>query len=108
MGGELSRRHDMRNPPFADKSLLGTCIQLAHATFFEALPSNVEHRAPVAPSSLSPKRALRANALQRGIGALDNWFYRQRLASREKYLAQAQDVFDVERRMRELDRNPNL
>ena len=95
----------MRNAPFADKSLLGTCIQLAHATFYEALPSNVEHRAPVAPSSLAPKRALRANALQRGLGALDNWFFRQRLASRERYLADSQDVFEVERRMRELERS---
>ena len=96
----------MRYPPFADKSLLGTCIQLARATFYEALPSNVERRAPVAPSNLAPKRALRANALQRGFGALDNWFYRQRLASRERYLAQAQDIFEVERRMRELERSP--
>jgi hypothetical protein len=96
----------MRNPPFADRSLLGTCIQLAHATFFEALPSNVEHRAPVAPSSLASKRAPRPNALQRALAALDNWFYRQRLASREKYLAQSQNVFELEARMRELERRP--
>jgi hypothetical protein len=98
----------MSYPPFADKSLLGTCIQLAHATFYEALPSNVEQRAPVAPSNLAPKRAPRPNPLQRGLAALDNWFYRQRLASREKYLAQSQNVFELEARMRELERNPQF
>ena len=97
----------MKNPPFADRSLLGTCIQLAHATFFEALPANVEHRAPVAPLALSPKRAPQQNALQRALSALDDWFYRQRLASREKYLAQSQNVFELEARMRELERSPS-
>lgn len=97
----------MMNPPFADKSLLGTCIKLAHTTFFEALPANVEHRAPIAPRELAPKRAGGGNLLQRGMAALDNWFYRQRLASREAYLAQAQNIFDLEARMRELDRHPS-
>jgi hypothetical protein len=96
----------MRNPPFADKSLLGTCIQLAHATFYESLPSNIERRAPVAPANLQPKRAPRPNALQRVLTSLDDWFYRQRLAAREKYLAQSQNVFDLEERMRDLARHP--
>ena len=96
----------MTNPPFADKSLLGTCIKLAHATFFEALPANVEHRAPVAPSVLVPKRARQRNPMQRALAAVDNWFYRQRLASREAYLSQAANIFDLEARMRELERRP--
>jgi len=96
----------MRNPPFADRSLLGTCIQLAHATFFEALPANIERRAPVAPAVLAPKRARRPGPLQRGLEAIDHWFHRQRLASREKYLSQAQNVFDLEARMRDLERRP--
>ena len=96
----------MRNPPFADRSLLGTCIQLAHATFFEALPANIERRAPIAPSNLAPKRARPPGALQRALTALDDWFHRQRLASREKYLSQAQNVFDLEARMRDLERRP--
>ena len=96
----------MRNPPFADRSLLGTCIQLAHATFFEALPANIERRAPIAPSNLAPKRARPPGALQRAFAALDDWFHRQRLASREKYLSQAQNVFDLEARMRDLERRP--
>ena len=35
--------------------------------------------------------------------ALDNWFYRQRMKEREAYLAQSQDIFELERRMRHLD-----
>jgi hypothetical protein len=96
----------MRHPPFADRSLLGTCIQLAHATFFEALPANVEHRAPVAPPVFAPKRARQPGALQRALEALDGWFHHQRLASRERYLSQSQNVFDLEARMRDLERRP--
>ena len=96
----------MRNPPFADRSLLGTCIQIAHATFFEALPANIEQRAPVAPTVLAPKRARQPGVLQRVLEAIDGWFYRQRLASREEYLSQAQNVFDLEARMRDLERRP--
>jgi hypothetical protein len=96
----------MTNPPFADRSLVGTCIQLAQATFYEALPSNAERRPAAAPSVLAPKRAPQRNALQRGLDALEDWFYRQRLAARERYLAQAQNVFDLEVRMRELERRP--
>ncbi|MFO1305873.1 MAG: hypothetical protein U1F54_19285 [Burkholderiales bacterium] len=94
----------MNNPPFADRSLLGTCIKLAHVTFYEALPANVEHRAPVAPRDLAPKRAPAGNPLQRVMTALDNWFYRQSLRSRERYLAQSQNIFELEARMRDLDR----
>ena len=96
----------MRNPPFADRSLLGTCIQIAHATFFEALPANVERRAPVAARVLAPKRARQPGALQRGLDALDHWFHGQRLASRDAYLSQSQNVFELEARMRELERRP--
>ena len=119
----------MNNPPFADKTLLGTCLKLAywttlraprvaanstpgpalrsHATFYEALPANVERRAPVAPLVVAPKRAPQPNALQRVLAALDNWFYRQRLASRDAYLSQADNIFDLESRMRELERRPH-
>jgi hypothetical protein len=117
----------MKHPPFADRSLLGTCMQVAYgmtlrpaqlqpttpgawsrssASFFEALPANARARAPVAPAVLASKRAPRRNPLQRALDAVDKWFYRQQVAARERYLAQAQDVFEVEARMRELERRP--
>jgi hypothetical protein len=46
--------------------------------------------------------------LQRGLAALDGWFYRQRQASREEYLSRAQNVFELEARMRELERSPHF
>ena len=98
----------MKYPPFVATSLFGTCIQLAHATFYDALPSNAERRAPVAPAVLAPKRAPQPNALQRALAALDNWFYRQRVAERERYLAQSQNIFELEARMRELERRPQF
>jgi len=36
---------------------------------------------------------------------LDAWFWRQRQRAQEAYLAQSHDVFEVERRMRNLERS---
>jgi hypothetical protein len=97
-------KHNSR--PFPENTLVGHCIALAHATFYDALPSNVEHKPPIAPATLPSKRIGIGAAFARFMEALDAWFYRQRMKEREAYLAQAVDVYDVERRMRELERNP--
>jgi hypothetical protein len=52
-----------------------------------------------APPAAAPTRL---HALDR----LDRWFWRQRQKDRERYLARATDVADVERRLRELERTP--
>ena len=39
------------------------------------------------------------------LDVLDTWFWKQRQRAREAYLAQSQDVFEVERRVRELERD---
>jgi flagellar motility protein MotE (MotC chaperone) len=93
--------------PYPEKSLIGQCLALAHATFYDALPANVADKAPTAPATLPSKRAPAGGAFQRFSQALDNWFYRQRMKDREAYLEQAADIFDVERRMRELERRPH-
>jgi len=49
-----------------------------------------------AASALGPRRSW--------LDALDTWFWKQRQRAREAYLAQSQDVFEVERRLRELER----
>ena len=36
---------------------------------------------------------------------IDRWFWEQQLRDREAYLAQAQDVFDLEDRIRRLERS---
>jgi hypothetical protein len=89
----------------AENTLSAT--MLAHATFYDALPANVQGRAAIAPAVLRPQRAPRGRLLNRLWSVLDNWFYRQQLASREAYLAQATDIFDVERRIRQLERRPH-
>jgi len=97
----------MKNSAFPSNSLIDTCLALAHATFYDALPSNAEHKSAIAPAHLAPaKRAPSGGILQRALSALDNWFYRQRMKDREAYLGKSQDIFDLERRIRDLERNP--
>lgn len=92
---------------FPEHSLIGTCIKLAQSTFYEALPSNIEHLSPTAPAVLpGAKRLPREGALQRWSQAIANWMHRQQVKEREAYLAQAQDIFELERRIRELERRP--
>jgi hypothetical protein len=91
---------------FPENSLISTCIMLAHSTFYDALPANAERREPIAPAGVAPsKRAPREPLMQRLVNALDNWFYRQRVREREAYLSQAKDIFELEYRMRQLERH---
>jgi hypothetical protein len=53
------------------------------------------------PSRSAPSKAKHRRLLDR----LDAWFWRQRQRADETYLAQSQDVFELERRMRELERS---
>ena len=50
--------------------------------------------------ALKPAETPRAGLLDR----LDGWFWRQEQKQREAYLAQASDIFELERRMEALDR----
>ena len=96
------------NHAFPENSLIGTCLMLAHSTFYDALPANAEHREPIAPADIPQgKRAPREPLMQRLLNAIDTWFHKQRVREREAYLAKAKDVFELEYRLRELDRHPN-
>jgi hypothetical protein len=99
----------MKHPPFADDSLLGTCMQIAYGMSLgstRSVPSTPARPTRESPPGAAPQRAARGNVLRRALDAADEWFYRQKLAARERYLAQAHDVFEVEARMRELERRP--
>ena len=92
---------------FPDHTLIGTCIKLAQSTFYEALPSNIDHLAPTAPAVLpGVKRNPREGLLRRWSNTLESWMHRQQVKEREAYLAQAQDIFELEYRIRELERRP--
>ena len=92
---------------FSEHSIVGSCIKLAQTTFFDALPANAEMMTPAAPAKLpASKRAAREGRLAEWINRLDNWFYRQQVKQREAYLAQSQDIFELEARIRHLERRP--
>lgn len=48
----------------------------------------------------APPTAPRRGLLER----VENWFWRQRQGAREDYLAQSKDIFELEARMRDLER----
>lgn len=86
---------------FNEYSLMGTCIRLAQSTFQQAMPATLPAAIPLAAEP-------RTSVWQRFAEALDDWFYRQQVKEREAYLAQAQDIFDLENRLRQYDRRPLL
>jgi hypothetical protein len=43
--------------------------------------------------------------LAQWLDGVDNWFWRQQQRQREAHLAQAKDIFDLEERMRRLERS---
>ncbi len=92
------------NHAFPDNSLLGSVLSLAHATFYDTLPSNADRRAPVAPATAYPPK--RAGFIGRSLAAMDDWFFRQRQNEREAWLAQSSDLADLERRIRQLEHRP--
>jgi hypothetical protein len=94
----------MKLNAFPDHSILGNVLSLAHATFYDALPSNAQNRAAVAPATTFPPT--RVGVLERSFEAIDNWFHRQRQNEREAWLAQSSDLCDLERRIRQLEHRP--
>jgi Protein of unknown function (DUF3563) len=88
-----------QSPNVTDPGFIALCIQLAQATFAKDMPALSGPKVPVKrPSAISEPR--------RFLASIDNWFYRRQLQEREAYLAQSTDIFDLERRIRHLDRRP--
>jgi hypothetical protein len=56
--------------------------------------------APLADTPVPKVKADRPGILER----IDRWFWRQEMNEREAWLAQSQDIFELERRMRMLER----
>lgn len=91
--------------PYPDDGGIGTFVKLAQATFFDALPANAQHKAPTAPAT-PPGGKLAPAARQRWLSALDRWFHTQRMKERDAFLGRSQDIFELESRIRELERRP--
>lgn len=83
---------------FNEYSLIGTCLRLAQSTFQQSMPATLPQE--LATSVVTPRQGFWSRAL----ATLDDWFYRQQVREREAYLGQAQDIFDLENRLRQLER----
>lgn len=78
-------------------ALFNTVIELAQATFSGSMPPGYAPR-PMTPHP--PAAARRRGWLER----LDSWFARRQQRERDAYLAQSCDIFDLEYRIRQLER----
>lgn len=89
---------------FSEHGLIGTCINLAQSTFQQTMPAVALPREAELPASAQPREGF----IRRCVEAFDAWTYRQQLNEREAYLAQSQDIFDLENRLRQLDRRASF
>lgn len=107
---QTKEAYEARNEPpmspithaFNEYSLIGTCVRLAQSTFQQAMPATLpaDLAAPVAPA--------REGFWHRLAASIDDWFYRQQVREREAYFAQAQDIFDLENRIRQYEQRTSL
>ena len=89
----------VQNPTVNEPGFIALCIELAQATFAKDMPAQPGSKIPAKrPSPIAEPR--------RFLAAVDNWFYRRQLQEREAYLAQSTDIFDLEQRIRHLERRP--
>ena len=89
------------NPTMTEPGFITLCIQMAQSTFSDVMPSRTDTRAK---ANGSKSTANGAGSEPKWIAAIGDWFYRQQVKEREAYLAQSSDIFDLERRIRQLDR----
>ena len=80
------------NPTITESGFINLCIQMAQSTFSDVMPSK--------PADV------RTNKVPSRTSMLSDWLYRQQVKKREAYLAQSADIFELERRIRHLDRQP--
>ena len=71
----------------------------------QASKETVADRPPHWPEAVVP--AIERSPKQHWLDRLDGWLWRIHQRDREAYLAGAQDVFELERRMRAYDRGPS-
>ena len=87
------------DPPLYDNSVAGILARLTHGILHDANKRAQEDGA--APASAF------ANTVSKPRGwldRLDTWCWKQEMKSREAFLAKSTDIFDLEQRMRRLER----
>ena len=101
------RTYEISSPAAAElyfnQSFVGDVATLVHVAI-----DKLANRASKRPSKgrQAPRHdAQRQNAQRQSmLDRLDRWFWRQQQKAQESYLANAQDVFDLERRIEAIDR----
>jgi hypothetical protein len=91
------------NPPLYDNSLAGILARLSHGILQDASERVDEESARQVDARARPS----ANPSGRSFGLLDRldtWFWKQEMKEREAFLAKSTDIFDLEQRMRCLER----
>ncbi len=99
------------HPPLYDNTLTGVMASHTHGILLDAIQRAQLDRARRANAS----EGSFANSLGTSFGnafrksrswlsRVDTWFWKQEMKRREAFLAQSADIFDLERRMRMLER----
>ena len=97
----------INSPPLYDNSFAGILARLTHGILRDA-NERVRERTvpPVSPASRAPASST-ARSSDRSLGwldRLDTWFWKQEIKNREAFLARSTDIFDLEQRMRCIER----
>ncbi len=102
------------HPALYDNTLTGVLARLTHGILLDANQRAQLDRAKRANASESSFAdslgSSRGNAFRksrRWLSRIDTWFWKQEMKRREAFLAQSADIFDLERRMRMLERGGN-
>ena len=95
-----------RNRPFAENGFMDVVVKLAQTAFFDDLPSNANNRPAVAAATVAGPLEDAPSLRQRWLAGLERWMYRQQISKREAYLSQSRDVYELEERIRNLERRP--
>jgi Protein of unknown function (DUF3563) len=90
-------------PAATDPGFITLCIQLAQSTFSDVMPSRTEPEAKAIGTRSKPVGVKRDS---KWLSAIGDWFHRQQVSEREAYLATSVDIFELERRIRNMDRRP--
>ena len=80
-----------RNTPICSNTLAGVLATLTHGILLDADKRTRKESTP---------RVRSRSWLER----LDSWFWKQEMKRREAFLAKSVDIFDLEQRMRRLER----
>jgi Protein of unknown function (DUF3563) len=89
----------INHSPLYDNSLAGVLATLTHGILLDANERAQEDSGARANASANSP-AISNSWLDR----VDAWFWKQEMKRRETFLAQSSDIFDLERRMRRLER----